>query len=236
MKLDLIEEILERNKTIATTIIVFMILPWLGSIVITSYMGGEDLPNYLEQFRNAPAFSFELIMIYLFCSLLMATSTVVNTLIIVIGAYYLKYDSLLYLSPAYMLACTIGYIIGKFLKKDAILKLIDETEGLKEITENMKSSQLSTVGFAKMSPVLPFVITNALFGVLNFSFPKFFIGSFIGKWPRVLLFTFIGVSIKSINEISDKSYGKHLWVYAAGAVIFALSLAGLYFTIIKKKK
>lgn len=234
MDFKLIEEIIEKNQKIATIIIVFAILPWLGSVLISSYLAGEDLPIFLAN-ATTELFSWKLVWIYLFCSFLMSTSLVVNTLIIVIGAYYLKFYSLIYLSPAYMLACTIGYFIGKNINKEAINNLISEVKGLKEITERMQDSQLSTVGLTKMSPVLPFVVTNALFGVLNFNFYKFFIGSFLGKWPRVLLFTFIGTSIKSLQEIYDKKYGDQWWVYAIGVGIFIISFAALYYTLIKKK-
>ncbi|HTF81571.1 MAG TPA: VTT domain-containing protein [Cytophagales bacterium] len=235
MNFNTIDEILEKNKTIAYVIIAFALLPWLGSFFITTYLTGEELPAYLEK-ATSQLFSPELIIIYLVCSILMSLSLVINTLIIVIGAYYLQYYSLLYLSPAYMLACTIGYIIGKMLPKGPILKLMEEVPDLKAVALNMKESQVSTVGFTKMSPILPFVITNALFGILNFDFKKFFVGSFLGKWPRVLLFTFIGASIKSLRDISNKSYGKEWWVWLVGAVIFCLSLAGLYYTVIKKRR
>ncbi len=240
MNINVIEEILEKNKTIAYTIIAFAVLPWLGSFCITTFLTGGDLHPYLENvFRsfntpNPVIFSTEIVLIYLLCTVLMSFSLVINTLIIILGAFYMDYYSLLYLSPAYMLSCTIGYIVGKMLPKSTILALMEEIPDLRTVAQNMQSSQVSTVGFTKMSPILPFVITNALFGILDFDFKKFFVGSFLGKWPRVLLFTFIGASIKSISEVADKSYNKW-WVYAIGGVIFSLSLAGLYFTVIKKK-
>lgn len=234
MNINVIEEILEKNKTIAYTIIAFAVLPWLGSSFISFYLAEKELQDFLSN-ATKDLFSVQLVCIYLICSVLMSLSLVVNTLIIIIGAYYMQYYSLLYLSPAYMLSCTVGYIIGKMLPKRSILDLMDEIPDLRTVAQNMQSSQVSTVGFTKMSPILPFVITNALFGILDFDFKKFFVGSFLGKWPRVLLFTFIGASIKSISEVADKSYNKW-WVYVIGGAIFVLSLAGLYFTVIKKKR
>lgn len=231
-RIDIIDDILEKNKTIAYTIITFALLPFVGSFCISTYLTGEELPAFLE---NAKAFPLQIICIYLICSLFMSFSLVVNTLIIVVGAYYLKFYSLIYLSPAYMLACAIGYGVGKIMPKEAVLKLIEEVPELKTIAENMQNSQVSTVGLTKMSPILPFVVTNALFGILNFNFRKFMIGSFLGKWPRVLLFTFIGTTISSFKELSSKSYGKEWWVWAIGIVIFAISIAGLYFTVVKGK-
>lgn len=232
LRLEIIDEILEKNKTIAYTIITFVILPWLGVFCITTYLTGDDLNPYL---KTAELWTLKLAFIYLICTFLMSFSLVINTLIIVMGAHYLGFASLIYLSPAYMLSCAIGYGVGRLLPKGQILKLMDEIPDLKAIAGNMQNSQLSTVGFTKMSPILPFVITNALFGILNFDFKKFMVGSFLGKWPRVLLFTFIGASISNVQDIASKSYGKEWWVWAAGAVIFALSIAGLYFTVIKKK-
>ncbi|MFN8437627.1 MAG: VTT domain-containing protein [Cytophagales bacterium] len=233
MNLKVIEEVLDKNQKIAYTIIAFALLPWLGSFAITSYMAGEELPAYLKA-ASATLFSWDLVLIYFICAILMSMSLVVNTLIIVIGAFYLGFSSLLYLSPAYMLACTIGYFIGTRFKSDEIDDLLLNVDGLRELTERMKGTQLSTVSFAKMSPILPFVITNGLFGYLKFKFSTFFIGSFLGKWPRVLLFTFIGTSIKSLQQIYDKEFGKEWWVYVAGAALFAISFWGLYKTLNKK--
>ncbi len=224
----MIENLYEKNKTAFTWLVIFSVLPFLTGGLITWLLNNyhEYLPNFTTS---------EWIILYSIVGVCMSVGAVPNTLIAAIGGYFLGFSSLFYLSPAYMVAATFGYFIGRFVDTGNFKATLLEDPKVEQIVNKLQTKELATIIFAKISPVLPFVLMNALFGMLRYNFIKFLIGSWIGKMPRVLLFTYIGTQVKNIMEITSKGFGKELWVYAVSAGLVIASLAGVYFFILKPK-
>lgn len=134
-----------------------------------------------------------------------------------------------------MIAAAIGYFIGRYVDTGKFKATLMEDPKVEQIVNKLQTKELATVIFAKISPVLPFVMMNALFGILRYNFIKFMIGSWIGKMPRLLLFTYIGTQVKNIMDITSKGFGKDTWVFGISALLVAFSVAGIYFYILKPK-
>ncbi|MFQ3576157.1 MAG: VTT domain-containing protein [Cytophagales bacterium] len=216
----------EENQKVFYVFLALSFLPLLT---------GTSLAYFIyEHYQTIKTFSTkEWLLVYTFLALAMGLNGVPNNLIAACGGYFLGFSSLLYLSPAYMVACVIGYVLGRNFLNEKVKNDLLKDKSLEKYLEKVQKNEFSTVVLTKVSPVMPFLVTNALFGMLRYKPVNFLMGCFVGKWPRVALFTFIGTTIMEFQSFLDGSYSKQSWVYLVLLALVTISLAGLYFTIIK---
>lgn len=216
----------EENKKVFYVFLALSFLPLLTGSYLAYFIYGH--------YETIKGFSqTQWLLVYAALVLAMGLNGVPNNLIAACGGYFLGFTSLIYLSPAYMGACSLGFMIGRYFVNEDFKNELLQDPNLSKYLEKVQKNEFSTVVLTKVSPVMPFLVTNALFGMLRYKLSNFLMGCFVGKWPRVALFTFVGTTVKEFQSFLDGSYGKQSWIYLVILVLVTVSLAGLYFTIVK---
>ena len=121
-------------------------------------------------------------------------------------------------------------ILKKYIKK--IIILGDYT---KIILENIKEQELKIIFFAKLSPVLPFALTNFVFALSGAKLRNILLGGFLGMIPRTVLAVWTGQQANEIRKLlenpNEGNVQKILLI-----VLLVVSVVGIFYFLQPRKK
>jgi uncharacterized membrane protein YdjX (TVP38/TMEM64 family) len=125
------------------------------------------------------------------------------TLLAMVYGYFLGALAIPYLFSLNMGAITAVYFLTKRGFGNSLESFIDGNPKSKRLLDELKNDELKVIFLAKLSPVLPFALTNFVFALSGATFRNVFLGGFLGMIPRTLLAVWIGsngVNIKILLE------------------------------------
>ncbi|GAB2997329.1 hypothetical protein GCM10027284_13840 [Cyclobacterium sediminis] len=156
----------------------------------------------------------------------MGLALVPTTFFAVISGYIFGWHAFPYLVLAYTLASAVGYGLGRVLDKDSLDLLLDPYPKAKKLISEKKGQMGSLIFFVRISPVIPFAISNLVFALLRTGMKRVLWFGLLGMLPRTLLAFSSGALAGSIQEaLTSKS---SIWQYVLIAALLILSVAGIY--------
>lgn len=125
------------------------------------------------------------------------------TLLAMIYGYFLSYLAIPYLFLLNMGAIAAVYLLTKQGFSNTFVSFVNENPKSRRLLQEIKNDELKVIFLAKLSPVLPFALTNFVFALSGASFRNVLLGGFLGMIPRTFLAVWIGaqaVNIKTLIE------------------------------------
>lgn len=102
--------------------------------------------------------------------------------------YILGWISLPLLFAMNMVAIAMVYFLARYLKANEMLLYLEQAfPSARNILARFRENQLKLIFFTKLSPVLPFAVTNLLFALAGASLRRMLIGGALGMVPRTIL-------------------------------------------------
>jgi len=166
-------------------------------------------------------------MAFILCLAFAITHT---TFIALVSGYFLGFYSLSYISFSYLIASLIGYYAAKLLDRGRFFNTIASFKGVDKIANNLKKNEAKVIFFARLSPVLPFAMTNALLSFLKADLSKFLFAGFLGMLPRTLFFIWIGSKAAYIRQAIEHPQENNIEKIIFAALLIA-SIGGIYYYI-----
>lgn len=113
---------------------------------------------------------------------------------------------------------------------------LSDNKKVSGILENIRREELKVIFFTKLSPVLPFALTNFVFALSGAKLRNILLGGFLGMIPRTALAVWTGSQAKEIKRLLENpNEGNLQKILIILLIIF--SVAGLlYFVLPKNKK
>jgi uncharacterized membrane protein YdjX (TVP38/TMEM64 family) len=184
----------------------------LGAFAVLPTIISGTVFLYLYRHRELLSHSSTeaLVIFFTVTALTMALAITPTTFIAIIAGYFFSWKGLAAVVLSYVVASVIGISFGRLLNRLGI-KLNVKGEKLERLLHNLDHNQFLFVAFARLSPVLPFAMTNIALSTLRIKWPQYLSGSFVGMLPRTVVFFWAG---KNADDI---------WSFAADP-----SLEGLY--------
>jgi uncharacterized membrane protein YdjX (TVP38/TMEM64 family) len=161
------------------------------------------------------------------------------------------------LTPPTMLALIFGYFLGwqavlplfvinfggilfinlmvQWLDHDRFLAFINKNPKAKSILDRILNNELEVIFFAKLSPVLPFGLTNLLFALSGAKLKNILLGGFLGMAPRTILAIWSGHEAREIKALLENP-NQSSWTQIIVIVLIILSIAGLWHAIQRSLK
>ncbi len=161
------------------------------------------------------------------------------------------------LTPPTMLALLFGYFLGwqavlplfvinfggilfinlivQWLDHDRFLAFINKNPKAKSILDRILNNELEVIFFAKLSPVLPFGLTNLLFALSGAKLRNILLGGFLGMTPRTILAIWSGREAREIKTLLENP-NQSSWMQIVVILLIILSIAGLWHTIQRSLK
>lgn len=156
------------------------------------------------------------------------------TYLAVVFGYFLSYWAILPVFIINVLAIYLIYVVVHWLPTDRWFSFIYENKKALKMIEKVKTNELKVVFFLKLSPVLPFTLTNIALALSGAKLRNILLGGVLGMIPRTLLAVWTGTQAKVIQE-AFKNPEKDQWQQQIIILLLVVSLVGLIQTFWKKK-
>ncbi|WP_020596312.1 TVP38/TMEM64 family protein [Spirosoma panaciterrae] len=161
------------------------------------------------------------------------------------------------LTPPTMLALIFGYFLGwnavlpmfvinfggilfinlivRWLDHDRVLGFIRRNPKAQSVLDRILNNELEVIFFAKLSPILPFGLTNLMFALSGARLKNILLGGFLGMTPRTILAVWSGHEAHAIKTLLDNP-NQGSWTQIIVVALIIVSIAGLWRTIQKSLK
>lgn len=203
----------------------FTLMPLFSTSVLSYFLvKNQDLIHsmgYLEWF---------LLSILLTISSSIALSP--PTFLAVVFGYFLGFQALPFLLFINFGAISLVYLLYKYLDFRWVDSYLNHHQKVQNLLQNIRKDELKIIFFAKLSPVLPFALTNLTFAVSGASIRHIVLGGFMGMLPRTLLAIYTGSQAREISEIINNPTGD----ITAQLIVFGLVLVSVFGLIFVMKK
>ena len=181
-------------------------------------------PSYLGQIDFSSAdFLFYYTVV---TSLLMGFALLPTTFLAIFSGFAFGWLSLPFLVLGYTFATIIGYQIGKKLDKGSLGFLLANYPKAAQVITDKKNKISQLIFFVRLSPVIPFALSNLLFSLLKIDLKKVVWMGLWGMLPRTLLAFTTGVVGESLVGALEENSGSRQW--AVIALLLLLSIWGIY--------
>ena len=141
------------------------------------------------------------------------------------------------------IAATLGaisaFLIGRYLSRDWVAKLLEKHPNFKAIDEAVAREGFKIVFLTRLSPVFPFNLLNYAFGVTKVSLKDYFLGS-IGMIPGTVMYVYLGslacdcAALKTASQPTNPQIETVQWIMRVVGFIATVAVT-LYVTRIAKK-
>jgi uncharacterized membrane protein YdjX (TVP38/TMEM64 family) len=143
------------------------------------------------------------IIVFLISCFTMAFALTPTTFIALLSGYFLGWQAFLPLALSYWIASFIGFKIAQMIDGGRFLQIISEKPKVKQVLENLQKDEFKIILLARLSPVLPFAVTNVLFSFSGTKLRNFLTAGFIGMLPRTILSIWIGTQAQEIKRLIE---------------------------------
>ncbi|HEV7349130.1 TVP38/TMEM64 family protein [Telluribacter sp.] len=118
--------------------------------------------------------------------------------------YLLGWISLPLLFAMNVVAIALVYTLARYLKADEMLRYLEAAfPRVRSILARFREDQLRLIFFTKLSPVLPFAVTNLLFALAGAGLRRMLLGGALGMVPRTILTVWAGTKAKEIRYLLE---------------------------------
>ena len=139
------------------------------------------------------------------------------------------------LAISYFIASYIGYKIAQKIDGGRFLKILAEKPKVKQVLDNLQRDEFKIILLARLSPILPFAVTNVLFSFAGTKIKNFLTAGFLGMLPRTILSIWIGTQAQEIKRLIEHPSEGNISQLLVLGLIFA-SILGLGYFVKKAVK
>ena len=129
----------------------------------------------------------------------MAFALTPTTLIALMSGFLWGFEVIFGLIISYGMAAIVGYFLGQKIDNGHLQHFFSKNEKLNLLQEKIKDKSIVIILLMRISPVLPFAITNVFLAMLKINFPKFLGISILGMLPRTTLAVWLGTQSSTLK-------------------------------------
>ena len=104
-----------------------------------------------------------------------------------------------YVSIAATLGATCAFLVGRYLARDAVTRMIEGNARFAAIDQAVANEAWKIVGLTRLSPVFPFTVLNYAFGLTRVKLAHYVLASWIGMMPGTVMY----VSLGSLAQVAS---------------------------------
>lgn len=194
------------------------VMPGLGSLFLLAN------PHIPESFHFEQVLDHVLFTVA--SALLLGLALLPTTLTALATGYYLGWIGFPGLFFGYLLANVIGYSLGNILNMDFLSLVYRRKPELRQQFESRIGNPRNLIFFVRISPVIPFAISNFLFAALKIDLKKVLLFGVPGMLPRTLIAFVTGMMANSLLDAKKAMNDPRQW--AVLVFLLAISFWGLY--------
>ena len=206
----------KNNPAVAIALLWVSIIPSVCSLVLVPIAVQNS--QFLEQIDFSNVLD---ILMYVFGGmLLMGLALMPTTLFAGLSGFLFGWQAFIWVIVGYSLATLLGYLWGKKLGKDSLDLILDKYPKARDLIRQKKKKVGELIFFVRLSPVIPFALSNLLFALLKSGWKKLIIFGLFGMLPRTMLVFFTGTIASDIfSAIQQDGISGKGWIFIALLVL-----------------
>ena len=103
---------------------------------------------------------------------------------------------------------TAAFLVGRYLARDRVAKMIEGNERFRAIDEAVGREGWKIVGLTRLSPVFPFNLLNYAYGITRVSLRDYVLASWIGMLPGGVMYVYLGSLAGSLATLGRQGAGR----------------------------
>jgi uncharacterized membrane protein YdjX (TVP38/TMEM64 family) len=211
-------KIKQLNSTLLTSIYLTV-----APLVVSS---GVVLWISQNESKLATLSAFEWWGVTFFCVLTSIFALTPPTFLALVFGYFLGWKAIFYLIVLNILAIFLVNYVAKFIDGKRFTMLLEKNPKAKTLLENIRKEEFKIILWAKLSPALPFALTNFLFAISNAQLKNIILGGVLGMIPRTVIAVWAGQQASEIRTLLENpNQGTNTKWLIAG--LFVVSMVGL---------
>jgi uncharacterized membrane protein YdjX (TVP38/TMEM64 family) len=187
-------------------------------IVIALFLAMKFLPvqRWLENFNNwvgqmGTAGILIFTVVYAFATVLLVPGSVLT-----IGAGFVfgLWKGFLAVSTGATLGASLAFLVARFIARDKVETIARRNDKFQRIDSAIAKQGAKLIFLLRLSPVIPFNLSNYLYGLTGVHFCPYVLASWLGMMPGTFLYVYIGTASKA--AVSAASGGEAMergWQY-----------------------
>ena len=150
-----------------------------------------------------------------------------TTLVALLGGYLAGMPSLAFTVGTYLPAALLGYAVGKAVRPPGLVAWLERRPKYEGVRQRLASGGWQTVFWFRLSPALPFGISNLVLAWAGIPLRGVMLGSLPGMLPRTALATYAGMQAHSLQQALQG--GAPIgWQWTATLALLLAAMVGLY--------
>lgn len=170
------------------------ILPFLTSSVVGLWMIQNE--SFIKNFGIK-----EWGIVCILCVAACAFAFIPPTLLAFGFGYFLGWWAIIPLILLNLTAIALVNVIVSQLDRASLLQYLAQLPRVASFLRRIHGDELRFVFFTKLSPVLPFALTNLVFSLMDLKFRNIIFGGFLGMIPRTVLAVWVGKEAEHISHL-----------------------------------
>src|SRR6058998_2528869 len=189
----------------------------LVAIVIALFLVMRFLPvrEWLRSFNDwvgqmGIAGIFIFIGVYAVATVLMAPGSILT---IGAGFAFGLWKGFLAVSAGATLGASLAFLVARFIAREKIEAITRRNETFRKIDNAIGKQGAKLIFLLRLSPIIPFNLSNYFYGLTAVKFWPYVLASWIGMMPATFLYVFIGTTGKATVSAASGEAMKYGWQY-----------------------
>src|SRR5256886_4953037 len=147
-----------------------------------------------------------------------ATVLIAPGSILTIGAGFAfgLWKGFLAVSAGATLGASLAFLVARFIARDKVEAIARQNEKFRRIDSAIGKEGAKLIFLLRLSPVIPFNVSNYFYGLTGVKFWPYVLASWIGMMPGTFLYVYIGAAGKAaVSAAAGGAAVKHGWQYWA---------------------
>src|SRR5437899_13058852 len=190
----------------------------LIAVVIALFLAMKFLPvqQWLGSFNDwvgqmGVAGIFIFIGVYVIATVLLAPGAILT---IGAGFAFGLSKGFLAVSAGSTLGASLAFLVARFIARDKVEAIARRNEKFRKIDNAIGKEGAKLIFLLRLSPVIPFNLSNYFYGLTGVRFWPYVVASWIGMMPGTFLYVYIGTASKlAVSAAAVGEAVKHGWQY-----------------------
>ena len=190
----------------------------LAAIVIGLFLAMKFLPvqQWLRSFNDwvgqmGAVGIFIFIAVYAVATVLLAPGAILT---IGAGFAFGLWKGFLAVSAGATLGASLAFLVARFIARDKIKAMAKGNDKFRKIDSAIGEQGAKLIFLLRLSPVIPFNLSNYFYGLTGVKFWPYVLASWIGMMPGTFLYVYIGTAGKAaVAAAAGGEAVKHGWQY-----------------------
>jgi uncharacterized membrane protein YdjX (TVP38/TMEM64 family) len=154
---------------------------------------------------------FVFILVYAVATVLMAPGSILT---IGAGFAFGLWKGFLAVSAGATIGASLAFLVARFIARDKIEAIAQQNEKFRNIDNAIGKQGAKLIFLLRLSPVIPFNLSNYFYGITAVKFWPYVLASWIGMIPGTFLYVYIGTAGKAaVAAASGGKAVRHGWQY-----------------------